>query len=160
MRHRRPGRDPGPTGIALGATIAELSKWGKRFLFPPRPEDKLDPEWFRWFLSASPKVASPPNVRIELRMTYAGKESSIHIEAGEHLTKVSDEGGRADVVVTGESMIVAGIASGYLDPKQSADGGLVTIDGEASVLARFAEYFDFGLPLPNSTEIPLDSGGD
>jgi DNA-binding HxlR family transcriptional regulator len=150
-------------GLDLVPILDGLSKWGARYLFPPRPGDKLDPEWFQWFLAANPKVAGPPSARIELRMTYDGKERCIQIEIGDHpsvVSGMSDESDAADVVVSGESMIVAGVASGFIDPQQSADSGLVCIKGEAGLLTRFNDCFELGLPLPSSTENPLDSGGD
>ena len=141
-------------GIDLIPVLRSLARWGTRFLLPLRPGDRLDPELFYWFLESNSMIAGGPAVSIELRMTYEGREHCFHIEAGEHPTKLSDKSGDADVVVSGDSIVVAGVATGVLDPTESAESGLVTIEGEVGALARFSDCFDLGLPLPSSMGPP------
>lgn len=150
-------------GVALRPSLDALASWGTRYLFPPRPEDRLDPEWFRWFLASNRKIAGPPEARIELRMRYHGKDRRIFISAGDHPTEVSENSRDdeiVDVIVSGDSMAVAAVAAGMMAPGESVAAGLVSIEGEAGVLARFHDCFELGLPLPSSSNNPLDSGGD
>jgi DNA-binding HxlR family transcriptional regulator len=131
-------------GRAFEPVMKELMRWGARFLYPPRPDDRLDPEWFEWFLMQHRREGVTPSCSIELHMLDADRDHCIRVEGGPDGTLVTNRNAAADVVLRGDSMIVAGVCTGYLDARDAAERGALTMEGRAETLAKFFELFELG----------------
>jgi hypothetical protein len=49
-----------------------------------------------------------------------------------------------DVMITGESMAVAGVCTGYVNLENAVRDGSISIDGNAQTLTHFFELFEVG----------------
>ena len=58
------------SGEAVGPALIELLRWGARYLFPPRPGERFEPDWFRMVLAAY--AAPPPAPEAELGLAVSG----------------------------------------------------------------------------------------
>src|SRR3989337_600144 len=47
-------------GQALRATVFELIRWGARYLLPPRPDERVEPDWLRLALAAYARDGGSP----------------------------------------------------------------------------------------------------
>jgi DNA-binding HxlR family transcriptional regulator len=131
-------------GRAFEPVMRELMRWGARFLYPPRPDDRLDPEWFEWFLMQHRRDSASPQCSIELHMLDGDREHCIRVEGGPDGTRMSNESAAADVTVRGDSMSVAGVCTGYVSAGDAVASGSVTLEGSAEALDRFFELFELG----------------
>src|SRR5687768_6421707 len=61
------------TGRALEPAMAELLKWGARFLFPLREGERFEPEWFGMVLKTYARREPTPEVSLSLDLRHAGQ---------------------------------------------------------------------------------------
>ncbi|MFQ5477209.1 MAG: winged helix-turn-helix transcriptional regulator [Candidatus Binatia bacterium] len=143
----------GEAGLALHPAVAELARWGARFLLPPRPGERLEPAWLKAFLGFTARNGPTPRCSYELRLSTGGKDFVIHITGGPQGTEITDLSEPSDLLIAGEALDVAGVMVGYKDARSAADEGLVRIEGDLGKLARFPELFEVNLPSPAPASI-------
>ena len=134
-------------GRALRPLLAELTRWGMRFLGAPGADDRIRPEWlllgFQVFARARATEAIGALLHVE-----GGMESvDIHVRGGADGTIVSGTPLPHDVVVSAPPMEMLMFASGLLEPDA---GGPLRFEGDASVVRRIPALFDF-TPTPAPT---------
>jgi DNA-binding HxlR family transcriptional regulator len=140
-------------GRQLDEAVYALARWGIRSLGPPRPEDKLEPDWG---IHALPALLNPEEAR-GLTETYVMRIGddvfTARLEDGE-LTTSPGEADDADLIVDVDMETFFTLASGDLPPADAVDQGLAKIEGEVATLERCFTVFSFA---PRQVPAPVAS---
>ncbi|MFO1086926.1 MAG: helix-turn-helix domain-containing protein [Reyranellaceae bacterium] len=131
-----------PVGLALKPAIRELIRWGGNFLFPPRPDDRFDPDWVLLGLEAVARSAPSPARRIELRVTQDGRSASFLVSGGRQGTTLSRDGGSAAATVEARFDTLLRVISGSLPLEQAVTSGLARVDGSLEAALALPRLFD------------------
>ena len=122
-------------GRSLEEVVMALSRWGLKLLGTPRQEDDLQPTWAMVALQSSlqPEVASGLRETYEFRVD--GELFHVRVEGGEAEARQ----GRAtdpDLIVSGDTKTLLGVAAGRLVPAEAVETGAIQIEGSPEALAR------------------------
>ena len=129
-------------GLALEATVFELIRWGGRFLLPPRPGERLEPDWVRLALAACAGRTQTPAHSFEIRIPAEPKEVVIRVEGGPNGTSVSEGRAPADVTIRTDARTILGLMSGVVDPSDALSEGQIQAEGDPTALSIFPQLFD------------------
>jgi len=145
-----------PTGQALAPAINELARWGMRFLFPPRRDDQLEPDWLAYALTLCARSTATPDVTVELRMLRGKRETVVRIEGGPSGTRIGGPSTEpADVILRGAPIDVLSALSGSTPITEAVDARRIYIEGDVAHLARLPELLNVNAPaaelVPNAT---------
>jgi DNA-binding HxlR family transcriptional regulator len=129
-------------GAGLLPAVAELARWGVRFLGVPRPDDHFEPAWLPLGLRIFARRGASPARSFHVRVRGPGPEVSFVARGGESGTRIEDPGGQADVSLEGEGLALLGLAAGALDPREALAAGRIEVSGDAGLLADFPALFE------------------
>jgi DNA-binding HxlR family transcriptional regulator len=131
------------TGQALAPAVNELSRWGMRFLFPPRRDDQLEPDWLAYALALCARRTPTPDVTIELRMLGGKRDTIVRIEGGQSGTHIGGPSAEpADVIVGGTAIDVFSALSGSTPVAEAVASQRIHIEGDVAHLARLPELLN------------------
>jgi DNA-binding HxlR family transcriptional regulator len=139
-------------GKGLKPAIFALVRWGGRFLFPPRPGDRIDPRWMSLALAACARREPTPSGSIALRIeepvqgdaALSGRAAAVRVEGGARGTTVSTATGEADVRVRIDTVNLLRLIGGDLDPMEAVQDGIATVEGKQAVYERMPQLFEVG----------------
>ena len=122
-------------GRSLEEVVMALSRWGLKLLGTPRQEDDLQPAWAMVALQSSlqTEAASGPRETYEFRVDE--ELFHVRVEGGEAEARQ----GRAtdpDLIVSGDTETLLGVAAGRLAPAEAVETGAVRVEGDREALAR------------------------
>jgi DNA-binding HxlR family transcriptional regulator len=129
-------------GRALEGAVFELIRWGARFLLPPRPGDRLEPDWLRLALAACARRAGTPLVSFEVRIPAGEKAVVVRVAGGPQGTRVTEGSGPADAVITADAWSVIGLVGGITSPTDALKDGQIDAEGDLTALPLFPQLFD------------------
>ncbi len=132
-------------GRALQPALVELTKWGTRFMLPPRPGEHLEPVWVLAAVQALARRSSTPACTIELRIPDGEQSHVVRIRGGRRGTRASRAPGPSDLVVTAEPMTARAWIAGWLSPDQAVESGGVQVQGDLALLAKLPQLFEIDL---------------
>jgi hypothetical protein len=116
----------------------EMLRWGARYLFPERPGERFEPEWFRMVLTAY--ASAGQNIRAEIGVSVLLLDGSVRpaafVIAGETGVSVLPYSGGATTEVAASPVALLGLMSGRLTLDEAAgrDDALVTGDHRVAAL--------------------------
>ncbi len=129
-------------GRALKPAFLELTRWGMRFLEPPRPGDQIEARWLRAGLEAFARRGSTPRCAIEVRMPDADAELAFRIRGGRRGTRIDDQAGRADVVLRTGPLPLLAVLTGSLTAAAAVESGAFAVEGDPTPLDFLPELFE------------------
>ena len=131
-------------GRALEGAMFELIRWGARFLLPPRPGERLEPDWVRLAFAACVSRAPSPSVSFEVRMPAGEKAVVIHVVGGPEGARVTDGPGPAPAhaTITIDAWSVLGLIGGVISPTDALKNGQIEVEGDLTALPLFPQLFD------------------
>jgi len=139
-------------GRALKPLLAELTRWGMRFLGAPGADDRIRPEWLLLGFQVFARTRDTEEIGARLHVEGGIESVDIYVRGGASGTVASSTPLPHDVVVYAPPMEMLTFASGLLEP---AGGGALRFEGEASVVRRIPALFDFS-PTPASAPLAPD----
>ena len=128
-------------GLALRPAIFELIRWGGRFLMPPRPGERREPEWTGLVLQAYARKGRVPRKRFEFRIRENGSEAVFAVTGTSEGTVISAGPAEADARLWAGFEDALGLMSGRIDPRQPRGEGFIETEGDPEALARFSQMF-------------------
>lgn len=129
-------------GRALEPVVFELIRWGARFLFPPRPGERLEPDGIRLVLAAYARKTRTPARSFTIRMPAGEREVAVHVAGGRNGTSVTKGGASADVTVVADAMTVLGLMAGVINTSDALREGQIQAEGDLRALSAFPQLFD------------------
>jgi DNA-binding HxlR family transcriptional regulator len=130
-----------PLGHELEPALAELARWGTRFLSTRRPGDHLEPDWVRLGLQLFARTEPTPARSFAIRIPNPPGEVAFRVEGGPEGTRVTDDEASADVLVRAAPLQVLGLAAGGLDPTAALREGSIHAKGDLEALADLPALF-------------------
>jgi len=128
-------------GRDLEPALAELARWGVRFLLPGRAGDHLEPDWVVLALQLFARREATPACSFEIRIPHRSEEVVLHVAGGPEGTTVRPGPGPARVRLRGAARVILGVASGRLAPASARRRGALEIRGAVSEAGSLAELF-------------------
>ena len=132
-------------GEAVGPALIELLRWGARYLFPPRPGERFEPDWFRMVLAAY--AAPPPAPEAELGLAVSGDPAvrpAALVRAGPDGVVIFPYDGGAATEIAAPPAALLGLMSGRLSLTEGERSGGVHVRGDREVAALFPQLFRVG----------------
>jgi DNA-binding HxlR family transcriptional regulator len=130
-----------PLGRELEPALAELARWGTRFLSTRRPGDHMEPDWVRLGLHLFARTEPTPARSFAIRIPDPPGELAFRVEGGPEGTRVTDDEASADVLVRAAPLQVLGLAAGGLDPAAALREGSIHAEGDLGALADLPDLF-------------------
>jgi DNA-binding HxlR family transcriptional regulator len=133
-----------PTGRSLMPVLKALGAWGLGFMAEEHPGDAFRPQWLgyaaEWFNADADPAAGPATIQVTPSSGEGGGDGDggVTVRLGEdgittQLGRVTD----ADLEVRGPARPIMGLFTGLITAEQARGAG-VSLDGDATVLARLA----------------------
>lgn len=141
-------------GRALRPAVVELSRWGARFLEPPRPGEHLEPDWLKLACAVFARAEDSPARAFRVVVPAPGSELAFFVRGGPGGTTVLDAPCEADASLRADPLTFLALLSGRVEPAALLRSGALSLDGEVDALADFPALFDFGPPSPNDERNP------
>jgi len=129
-------------GDALKPTVFELIRWGARYLLPPRPGERVEPDWMRLALAAYARTGPAPGRSFDIRIPHEHREVVLHVQGGPDGTSVTAGSAPADVTVRTDVYTVLGLMAGLIDPSEALRRGQVRAEGDLTALSAFSQLFE------------------
>lgn len=137
------------TGRALRPVLAEMLRWGLRFMGNTLPDDHVEPRWIPVGLEVVARRGPTPARTIELRIAAEPDPLVVRVAGGPGGTRVLAEPGAADAVLEAAPRDVLLLAAGMLSARDALAAGRIRAQGDLSALDEFAGLFE--LPVGNPT---------
>ena len=134
-------------GLGLRPVVAELARWGARFLGPPAPGDQLTPRALRMGLHFLSSRAPTPARRVALHVSDGESEERFQLTGGPEGAYLGPEDGPVEVTVAGPPFAVAALAAGKLAPDDALRAGAIRAEGDIGALADLPLLFDLKPPV-------------
>lgn len=134
-------------GRALEPVAFGLIRWGARFLWPPRPGDRFEPEWLRLVFAAYAKKEESPPRKFGVRVRAGSKEALFYISGGPEGTRIHEQPQVTEALVTGSPEDFLGIMSGAVNPQDAVTSGRMRLEGSPATLRDLPELFDVQRPV-------------
>ena len=131
-----------PGGRGLEPALLALTRWGTRFLLPPRARERVDGDWLRLALHACARRTPCPALTLQFRIRARGTDVLLRIEGGPDGTRITDEVGPATVTVTADPRTVLALVTGRLTPGAARRDRTVRVEGDATALDHLPALFD------------------
>jgi len=149
-------------GRALWPVMAEMVRWGMRFLLPAVPGDQLEPEWVPLGLRAIARRGVSPAVRIDVALASDdAPDLCCRVAGGSGGTRVevTSRAAPCDARLRAAPLQVLGFATGLADPGQAARNGSLEYEGELRALEKFPALFEME-PVAGAAPDPQPPQGD
>lgn len=129
-------------GRALLPVVAELLRWGSRWLLPAVPGDHFEPDWVVIALRAFAQASPTPARRFELRLTADGApDAVVAVEGGPEGTCVAMGPASGPAV---RLRLAAPLALGLMAGRLDAQAARACVaDGDPDAVADFPRLFAF-----------------
>ena len=131
-------------GRALQPAIFELIRWGGRFLLPPRPGERMEPDWMRLALAACARKSPTPERSFEVHVWEGEKSAVIHVVGGPDGTSVTEGPAAADATIRANGLAVLGLMAGLVSPEEAIRNGQIEAEGDLAALSVFSQLFAVG----------------
>lgn len=146
-------------GRALRPLLAELTRWGVRFLGAPGPGDRIRPEWLQLGFQVFARSGDTEDIGAHLHVEDGAESVDIYVRGGKGGTTVSSTSLPHEVVVRAPALQMLLFATGILTGDAP---GAPSFEGDAAVAARIPSLFDFrptpaepaARPGPSPTDQP------
>lgn len=162
-------------GRALDDPLAALTRWGLRFLGPPQPGDRIEPEWIPLALGAFARRGPTATLRAQIdvrcddgepvQVRVIGGRRGVRVDRvtpnGEDLVRTADSSqavlpAGVDARISAQPILVLALLSRTASPSSLVASGAITLHGDPAVLERLPDLFDFaGMPSPDGKPEPL-----
>ncbi len=130
-------------GRALLPAMIELGRWGLRFLGPPEPGDRLEPEWVRLGLVTFARRGASPRRSFAIALRDGAREVAFRVCGGRRGPRVEEGDAPVDARIFARSpLAILGLASGGLDPDAALRSGEIEVEGDPAALADFPALFE------------------
>lgn len=140
-------------GRALAPVLADLTRWGLRFLGMREDGDRMRPEWLLLGFRTFARTHATEEIGAKLHVEDEHEPVDIYVRGSESGTIVSAAPLEHEVTLTGEPMEVMLFASGML----AADsGGALACDGDVEIARRIPALFDFS--PAEAVDVPMSAG--
>jgi DNA-binding HxlR family transcriptional regulator len=139
-------------GRALAPLLADLTRWGLRFLGAPEPEDRMRPEWLLLGFRTFARSHATETIGARLRVADDDESVDIYVRGSEVGTVVSSEPLAHDVTLAARPMEMMLFANGMLDPLAN---GALSCEGDVEIARRIPALFDFR--PAEAAEVPFGS---
>jgi DNA-binding HxlR family transcriptional regulator len=145
----------GPSGRAFLPALAELARFGLRFLGPPQPGDHVEAGWVRLAFLVFARRTPTPARAFEVVLPDGEHELSLQVAGGPRGTSLREEPGPVDVRIRARSpLAVLGLASGALPREAALASGAIEAEGDLDALADLPALFE----MQASREPPAPPG--
>lgn len=143
-------------GAALRPALTELARWGMRFLLPPRPGDRIEPQWACLALHMFSRRDATPELSFCIRVHGDGPDAVATVRGGADGTRVLDEAAPADVTLHVKPLDLYAVMTGLADVGPLLESGAIRAEGDAALLSRLPELFevDFGRGAEETASAP------
>lgn len=144
-------------GRALAPVLADLTRWGMRFLGTPDPSDRIRPEWLLLGLQTFARTHATEAIGAKLCIRDDEESIEIYVRGGESGTTTCVNAMPHEVTLRAAPIEMLMFASGLLAP--NGDSAL-ECDGDVDVARRIPALFDFrptdgaASPLPSVSSDP------
>ncbi len=162
-------------GRALDEPLAALTRWGVRFLGPPQPGDRVEPEWIPLALAAFAKRGATATLHAEIAVPGdAGEPVRVRVVGGRRgvrVERVTPDGvaalrpsiarrGAQDadgaVRMVAPPLAVLALLSRASSAASLLASGAITTSSDPALLDRLPDLFEFkGLPSSSDSPDPL-----
>jgi DNA-binding HxlR family transcriptional regulator len=140
-------------GRALAPVLADLTRWGMRFLGTPGPGDRIRPEWLLLGLQTFARTHATEAIGAKLCISDDDESIDIYVRGGDSGTTASVSAMPFDVTLRAAPVDMLMFASGILAPDA---GSALQCDGDAAVARRIPALFDFRPADAAATRPPSD----
>jgi DNA-binding HxlR family transcriptional regulator len=131
-------------GRALEPAVYELIRWGGRFLMPPRPGERREPDWTRLVFQAYARKGRVPRRSFEVHVIENGAEAVFGVTGTAQGTRIEATQPDAEVRFSAGFETLLGLISGRLDSGAAIREGLIAAEGDIAALRAFPAMFDQG----------------
>ncbi len=142
-------------GRALAPVLADLTRWGMRFLGSPDPNDRIRPEWLVLGFQSFARAVAGATIGARLRVDDGTESVDIYVRGGDAGTNVSTRPLEHEVVVSARPTEMLLFASGLLVPG-STDA--ISCEGDLEVARRIPTLFDFSPVEAADAFSPIENG--
>src|SRR3984893_3820673 len=131
------------TGRAVQPAIRELIRWGGRFLFPMREDEKFEPDWVLLALDAIARRTPTPACRIGLRVPHRDGPASFVVEGGPDGTRIAkgDHSSGGAMIETRFDVLLQ-ILARQVPLDAAVANRQARIEGNARTLRKLPDLFD------------------
>ena len=134
-------------GAELNESLYALARWGARTLGPPKPGDRLDPDWG---VDAIPALFDAREA-LDLEETWV-----LDIDDAVFTARIANgcvaascgAAEDADASIKTDIETFYWLVAGQLDPAEALDSGRITVDGDPGVLDRVVRVLNFTPRVP------------
>lgn len=136
-------------GRAFWPALAEIARWGARFLIRDglREGDHAEPDWLRGAALVFGRSAPTPPHRIEFRVRGSKREAVVRVVGGPGGTRLATEGeAEPEARISGSLAECLGVIAGLLDPTAPPPGSTLRAEGDPAAARAVPQLFeiDFG----------------
>ncbi|HEX9469554.1 MAG TPA: winged helix-turn-helix transcriptional regulator [Bradyrhizobium sp.] len=129
-------------GRAMQPAIRELIRWGGRFLFPMREDEKFEPDWALLALDAIARRTPTPVCRIGLLVPHRDHPASFVVEGGPEGTRIAQGAPSGGTVIEARFDVLLQILTRQMSLDAAIANRKARIEGSARTLRKLPELFD------------------
>lgn len=132
-----------PAGQELGPVLLGLLRWGARYLLPPRPGERFEPDWLRMVFAAYAVEGpvAPGSIGIRVIQDGGSVAPAAWVEGGPHGVLVGGYRAGADAEISAPAAVILGVLSRGLSLEAAEASGAAIVTGDREVAAGFASLF-------------------
>ena len=130
-------------GSAFEPALREIARWGLRFLFPARDDDRIDAGQVLVACKLFARAADSPALAVRLVPVADDGTPPFRVVGGPDGTHIEPPDGACDLQLRGPPMTLILAASGMAPVAALLEDASVRVDGDASRLGDFPNLFDF-----------------
>lgn len=130
-------------GERLRPILAELARWGLRWMTTPKRGDHVEPEWVRLAAEMFAAERATPARTFELHARAQGgaPEARVRVSGGARGTRIAAASARVDASVSAPAALLLGLMSGAARAADLARTGQITIAGDVRALDELPALF-------------------
>ena len=136
-------------GRGLLPVVVALTRWGARFLDPPRPGERMEPAWFKLGCLAFARRGASPARSIRVTVSDADPPLTFYVRGGTGGTAVTDEPGPVDASLEAGALTLMALSTGGAEAGDLVRAGALSVEGDLEAALAFPELFDFESNIPN-----------
>lgn len=129
-------------GRALRPALAELTRWGVRFLERPQPGDHVEPEWVRLAVETFVRRAPTPGRRLELVAEVDGRRAAVRVAGGPRGTRLLGEADPVEASLRASVPVALGLLAGRIPVREAVRSGSAQLEGDLDAAAELPALFD------------------
>lgn len=129
------------SGLDLEPVLREMLKWGARYLSPPRPRERFEPDWLGMVLLTYARRDPIEPVQIVLELEHEGTVATFTIEAGPDGTAIRNGSAGEGSTVRADVRTVLGVLSGKVTIDAAVAQGRAQVAGSLKAARRLPGLF-------------------